>query len=135
MFSPLRWICTSTLCFTIIVVFVMQGFTVTFDAAKLTADIRFHAENDYVIKIMAIEGTLSYQMSWPRDAGTVWLFRHEEPMSALSKAIILQDGVYFIASVGPSTVYKVQCWKIFFFKCLPEKCFSCHSRHITHQHI
>ena len=43
----------------------------TFDAAKLTADIRFHAENEYVIKIMAIEGTLSYQMSWPRDAGTV----------------------------------------------------------------
>ncbi|KAI0239247.1 hypothetical protein LSAT2_010015 [Lamellibrachia satsuma] len=45
-----------------------SGFTVTFDAAKLTADIRFHAENEYVIKIMAIEGTLSYQMSWPSDA-------------------------------------------------------------------
>ena len=63
----------------IIVVYALIDATVTFDADKMTAVISFRAENDYVIKIMAIERTLSYMMSWPRDAGTVLSFHHEEP--------------------------------------------------------
>lgn len=54
----------------------MLGFTVTFDAAKVTADIRFHGENEFAIKITAIEGTLSYMMNWPRNTGTLCLFHH-----------------------------------------------------------
>jgi len=50
------------------------GVTVTYDAAKVKAVLRFRGEQDFVLEITTVEGTLAYKMNWPQNAGTVCFF-------------------------------------------------------------
>jgi len=47
---------------------------VTYDAAKVKAVLRFRGEQDFVLEITTVEGTLAYKMNWPQNAGTVCFF-------------------------------------------------------------
>ncbi|KAI0221189.1 hypothetical protein LSAT2_027418 [Lamellibrachia satsuma] len=42
--------------------------TVTFDAAHMTAEFRFHGDKEYVIGMKIVEGAICHTLSWPRDA-------------------------------------------------------------------
>ena len=44
--------------------------TVTFDAAHMTAEFRFHGDKEYVIGMKIVEGAIYHTLSWPRDAGS-----------------------------------------------------------------
>ena len=46
----------------------------TYDAAKVKAVVRFRGEQDFVLEVTAIDGTLTYKMNWPQNAGTVCFF-------------------------------------------------------------
>ncbi|KAI0239248.1 Sushi domain-containing protein 2 [Lamellibrachia satsuma] len=45
-----------------------NGVTVTYDASNVTAVVRFHGTNEYVMNIRSVVGTLYFSLSWPKEA-------------------------------------------------------------------
>jgi len=49
--------------------FFYSDVSVTYDAANVTAEFRFHGDNEYTVDMRTVEGALYYTLSWPPDAG------------------------------------------------------------------